>query len=221
MRRDLGKVEHDTPRIYCVGIGRGRIGSATRQISLPEYESMPCARNSRLRPFQILQGNFIHREPADQCPPFGGHVGDAESCIHAERRDARPGNSTAAFSTSSWLYRPQSVMITSLPRPRRRKFALQYDLDGARDLPPEFARRPDGGGVGTDHRRADRAQGTVHVRMRIGGHDEGSGQHVSLLHHDLVADAGARRDRNRCLVRARTPPCCDTWPGSIVGFWIS
>ena len=29
--------------------------------------------------------------------------------------------------------------------------------------------------------------------MRVGGDDERTGQHVAVLHHDLVADAGARR----------------------------
>ncbi len=61
----------------------------------------------------------------------------------------------------------------------------------ARNLPPEFARGPDSGGVGANDRSADRAQSAVHIGVRIGGDDERAGHDIAALDHDLVSDARA------------------------------
>ena len=110
-------------------------------------------------------------EPAHQCAPLRGHVGDAQARIHAERSYTRSANSTAAFSTSSWLYKPQSVMMTSLPvapgeaglraRPGRCAGSATRTRPSPRSRRHRCARRDD-----------PCAECPVHVRVRVRGDDE-------------------------------------------------
>ena len=154
---------------------------------------MPCASQFAIARVQIRQRDLIDRKPAHQRAPLGGHVGDAQARVHAERCHARAGELDCGVQHLFVVVQSAERDDDVLAGHARRQLALEHNLNGARNLPPELARCPDGGCVGAHHRRADRAQRAVHVGVRIGGDDERSRQHVTFLHHDLVADAGARR----------------------------
>src|SRR5215469_4102251 len=69
------------------------------------------------------------------------------------------------------------------------QLAFQPDFDRTWDLPPEFARGPNRSRIRAHDRCADRAERTVHVRVRVGSDDERPGHDVPALDHDLVPDA--------------------------------
>ena len=84
-------------------------------------------------------------------------------------------------------------MMTSLPLTPSGRFAFEHDLDGARNLPPEFARGPNGGCVGAHDRRANGSQRAIHIGVRVRGNHEGTGHDIAALDHDLVSNAGPGR----------------------------
>ena len=69
------------------------------------------------------------------------------------------------------------------------QLAFEAHFNRTRDLPPEFARGPNGSRIRAHDRCADRAERTVHVRVRVGRHNERPGHDVTALDHDLVPDA--------------------------------
>ena len=117
----------------------------------------------------------------------------AQARVHAERRHAWAGELDRGVQHFLLVVQAAERDDHVFAGRTRRELAFEHNLDGARNLPPEFAGRPDGRRVGAHHRRADRAERAVHIGVRIGGDDKGAGQHIALLDHDLVADAGARR----------------------------
>ena len=79
--------------------------------------------------------------------------------------------------------------------------ARERDLDGLRYAEPGPAEGEGHGDVGRSHPRAERADRTVRIRVRVAADDHGARFAVTLLHHDLVAHALAR------VVEGRDPLC--------------
>jgi hypothetical protein len=87
-------------------------------------------------------------------------------------------------------------LLTSPPSVR--EASVEANAHRRRNLPPEVAGRPDPHCIRTNHRRPERTQRAIHVRVRIRGHAEGARGHAegarnheAILDHDLVADPAA------------------------------
>ena len=166
--------------------------------------SIPCARQLAVESLNVRQSDRIDWEPAHQRAPFGGHVGDAQARVHGERRHARAseldGGIQHFFVVVETAQRDDDVFAGHA----RGQLAFEHHLDGARNLPPEFARCPDGCRVGANHGRADCAERAIHVGVRVGRDHEVARQHIATLHHDLVADARTRRVEVDAMLRSES-----------------
>ncbi len=188
---ELGEVQADAPGVGSVGVRRGGRLRPGTEVVFPEPLDAFLRRPVENR-FHIGDGPLVHREPAHQGPPLGGHVGDGEAGVHGERGRPGAGELHRRVQHLAPVVEPAQRHDHVLPGHPGSEGAAQHHLHGGGDLPPEDAGGPDGGGVGTHHRSAHRAQAPVHVGVRIRGHHERPRNRVALLHHDLVADAASR-----------------------------
>ena len=81
--RHLTEIEHDPSRVDGVGIGSWRILCPIFDVFLRKpFHTRGL--QPLMHALQILDRYFIHREPAHQRSPFGGHVGDGKARVHGE-----------------------------------------------------------------------------------------------------------------------------------------
>ena len=87
MGSNLAEVEHDASCVACAGIRKPRMVG-------PPFNVLFCEPFDAIRPqplmytAQVIDCDCIYREPADQRPPLGGHVGDREAGVHGQAGDA-------------------------------------------------------------------------------------------------------------------------------------
>ena len=88
MRRHLRQVEHDLGRVVGVGIGLRRCGDPARDHRLGEAVGDAPGGERRGSLAQEERGRVVEREPADECAPLGGHVGDRHPLRDRQAGDA-------------------------------------------------------------------------------------------------------------------------------------
>ena len=192
MRRDLAEVE-----FYAGGILRTRIW--LRRIRAPALkvgfrESLnSLLEQTVMREAQISNGDFIHREPAHDRSPFGAHVGDGQTCIHREAGHAWAREFHRGVEGLVVVVQAAESDDDILAGHALGQLALQNDLNGARNLPPEFSCRPHRGGIRPHNRRAHGAQGAIHIRVGVRSDNEGTRRYITPLDHELMANPGTGR----------------------------
>ena len=137
--------------------------------------------------FQVMNRDVVNREPAHQRPPFGAHVRYREARVYGKTGHARTREFHSGVQHFIVVVEPAKRDDDVFACRAVGKLAFENHLDAARNLPPELACCPHGCPIGTHDRSADRAQGSVHVGVRIGRHDERTRNHIAALHHDLVS----------------------------------
>src|SRR5208283_3123302 len=125
--------------------------------------------------------------------PLGGHIRNRKPRVHRERGHSRPRKLDRRIQAFIMVIKSAQSNNDVFACRSRSKLALQHDLNRPRNLPPEFARRPHRSCIRAYDRRTDCPQRAIHIGVRIRCHYERSGKNISALHHNLVADARARR----------------------------
>ena len=190
MRRHLGEIEDDLRGIDGVGIGARRILDPVREVGLGEALD-PLRFQALVDASQVLDRDLVHREPTDQRAPLSRHVGDGETGIHGKRCDARAAELNGGVEDFIVVVEAAEGDDDVLAGCTFGELAFEADVDRTRDLPPEFAGSPHGGSVGADDGRAYGTERAIHIRVRVRGNHERTGDDIAALDHDLVADAGA------------------------------
>ena len=112
-------------------------------------------------PFQVAQRDLVGREPPRQGAPLRGHVRDAETGVHGEGGDAGPRELHDRVQDLSLIVEAAQGDDDVLAGDAGAQVALEGDFDCARHQPPGHRARPQGRGVGPNHRRADRPEGAA------------------------------------------------------------
>ena len=190
--RGVTSARSSSMRAAYAASGSGAGGCAAHLVRSSDRDALD-APGGEVLPAGVQPGerDLVHREPADEGAPLGRHVGDRHAGVHRERGDAVAGELERGVEHLLVVVEAAQGDDHVLAGDAGTQPAAQHHLDGARDRPPERPRGPDRGGVGAHDRRADRAEGAVHVRVRVGGDHERTGDDVPLLAHDLVPDPGA------------------------------
>ncbi len=140
---------------------------------------------------QMLDRDFIYRKPTYQRSPLGAHVRDGKSCVHRQTGHSRSRELNCSVECFVVVEEPAKGDNHVFAAHTAAQFAFQHNLDRPRNLPPKFAGSPHHSSVGAHDRRPNRAERPIHIRVRVGGDDEGSGHNIAALHHNLVSDARA------------------------------
>ena len=148
---------------------------------------------------QVAPSPVVIGKNAGESAPFGGHIGNGQPLVHAERGDARSCELDATVEYFVIVENADQGDNHVLAADAGSKFAAEIDLDDVGHLPPGSPGGPDGGGVGTNHGGAQCAQRPVKVGMRIAAHDKRAGQNETLLDHDLMADPTTRRIKHHAV----------------------
>ena len=184
----LSEVERNACRIESIRIGVRRIRSPT--VNAFQREALDALLlQAPVYAAQILNRKLVHREPCHQRSPLGAHVRDGESCIHRQTGHARPHELNRSVECLVVVEEAAQGDDHVFAADTLTQLALQHNLDGPRNLPPEFARGPHRSRIGAYDGRSNGAERSVHIRVRIGGDDKRSRHNITALHHDLVADA--------------------------------
>ena len=192
MRRHLRQIEHDARRIHRIRIGLRRLRRPIQQIFIGEARDA-LRRQPLLHSRKILERDRIHRKPAHQRPPLGGHVGDGKPRVHGKTGHTRPAEFHGRIQHFIVVVEPAQRNDDVFSGRARRQRAFQHHLYGSRNLPPEIAGRPRRRRVRADDRCSHRAQRAIHIGVRIGRDHKRSRHNISPLHHDLVSNTRTRR----------------------------
>ncbi len=138
--------------------------------------------------------HLVEWKHAGQGAPLGGHIRDGQPLVHGEVGQVIAGELHAAVEHFVLVVHAAQRDDHVFAHHSGSKPAGELHLHDVRHFPPRLARGPDGCGVRADDRRSQRGQGPVQVRVRIGRHHQAARRDESLLHHDLVPDARARRE---------------------------
>ncbi len=207
LRRHRSQVEGDLGGVVGVGVGLRRHAQPARDHRLGEAVE-DAARGERAGALaQVERGRLVEREPADQGAPLGGHVGDRHPLRDRQARDARAVELDRRVEDLVRAVESAQGEDHVLADHAGVQAPLEHHLHGARHLPPGAAGGPDRGGIGAHHRSADRGQRAVHVRVRVGRHNQAAGVDEAVLDHQLVADAGARRVKDDALLAGKGLDC--------------
>src|SRR5437588_248719 len=197
MRGDLAQVEHDARSVDGAGVCQGRVLGPVFDVFLCKPFD-PLSFQPLMYTVQVVDRDFIHREPADQGPPFRGHVGDRETRVHGEAGDSGAGELDRRVQHFIVVVKATQGDDHILTGSARGKFSFEDDLHTTWDLPPELASGPDRSRVGANDGSAHGSQRPVHIRVRVRSNYKRSRYRITALDHYLVSNSRA------CWVKVHT-----------------